>query len=173
MLLRVQLSKHVRDITFFFDATACFHRSLRRLYPTWVSISRVFDAAVAHWLLSARRRSEALQHAWVPFSTCGTGVSSRKSGWVGGGFGLIICWLCGLALLSPSDLHVNVMGLQQQIGSANGGTNQEVEEGQNPGAAGSAVVQWTEREAAGVTVVQVLLFSPPNTLWHMVACFLA
>lgn len=53
---------------------------------------------------------------------------------------------------------------QQQIGSANGGTNQEVEEGQNPGAEGSAVVQRAEREAAGVTVVQVFLFSPPNAL---------
>lgn len=75
-------------------------------------------------------RPGVVQHARVPFSTCGTGTSTRKSRgrWWGGARGtggLIICWLCCLAMLSTQICMLMSWGRCTVFGSAVGRANQE------------------------------------------------
>lgn len=73
-------------------------------------------------------RSEIVQHARVPFSTCGTGESARKSRgrwWERERGGLIICWLCSLVSLSTQICMLMSWGSSAVFGSAVGRANQE------------------------------------------------
>lgn len=123
MFLNILSCKH-----FLFKVPACFHWSFVRLCLTWVCISGPFDAALTRRVRRVGPELCSTHECLFPHVELAQAQGSRGGRWwegAGGYGGLIICWLCCLAMLSTQICMLMSWGRCTVFGSAVGRANQE------------------------------------------------